>query len=313
MPTTKILICGSDVGAGKLGASLGPYALRISAVNHYYNLFEKLPMEEIKIQRINDYSPGNKKAKYIKQIYQTDQKIAEKTCESIKEGHNLLVLSGDHSNVVGFFSGFREAYPDKKLGLIWIDAHGDIHTPLTSPSGNMHGMPVAVLLGFDNQPSQTVRLKPEVSKNWNMLKCLGERKICPKLLPEDLIYIGIRDLEKEEWEAIDRLQIKNYTPDSIQLNGIQKVTDEVVNYFSEYDYIYISWDADSLDPSISRGTGTPVNNGLSLSQAETLISAFTGMPNFKVLEITEINPLLDTENSMANAIIKVLRNCLVSK
>jgi arginase len=313
MPTTKILVCSSDVGAGKLGASLGPDALRISAINHYYNLFERLPMEEIKIRRINSYSPGNKKARYIRQIYHTDRKIADKTCEMLKQGNTLLVLSGDHSNVVGFFSGFREAFPDKKLGLIWVDAHGDIHTPLTSPSGNMHGMPVAALLAFDNESNQKIELKQDVLKNWNRLKYLGKQKISPKLDPEDLVYIGIRDLEEEEWAAIERLDIKNYPSTLVHKLGIKKVANDVVKYFEKYDYVYISWDADSLDPTVSRGTGTPVPGGLSLDEAEILISALTKMPNFKVLEITEINPLLDIENSMADAVIKVLRNCLTGE
>jgi arginase len=310
MPKTKILVCSSEVGAGKRGASLGPDALRIAAVNLFYNLFEQLPSEEIRVRQINRYTPEYKSAKYIKQILSTHRKIARKTCKALRDGYNLLIFSGDHSNAAGFFSGFREAYPEGKLGLIWIDAHGDIHSPYTSPSGNMHGMPVAILLGIDNKENQTRKLKPEVIKNWEKLKRTGEHKISPKLQPEDIIYISIRDLEIQEWDLIHKLNIKHFVPENVHDLGINKVCTEVRNHFKDYDAIYISFDADSLDPKISSGTGTPVPGGLSAEEAEILIRTLTNMPNFKALEVTEVNPLLDSENSMAMVVMRILRDSL---
>jgi len=309
MPT-KILICSSEVGAGKRGASLGPDAIRISAVNLLYNLFYQIPSDEIKAQQINRYSPEYKSAKYIKLIAATHAKICRKMHNTLLAGYKTLIFSGDHSNAAGFISGFREAYPDKKLGVIWIDAHGDIHSPYTSPSGNMHGMPMAILLGYDNKEAQVKNMKPEVIKNWEKLKHIGKSKISPKLLPEDVIYIDIRDLENQEWESIKKLNIKYYTPDDRRKKGIAKIAEETVKYFAGYDWVYVSFDVDSLDPTISKGTGTPVPDGLSLDETKVLLKAFTAMPNFKALEVTEVNPLLDSENKMATAVVKILRESL---
>ncbi len=308
MPKTKILICSSEVGAGKRGASLGPDAIRISAVNLFYNIFDKLPSEEIKTKKINKFSPEHKSAKYIKLISQTHQKICRKMAETMLEGYNTLILSGDHSNSAGFIAGMREAYPDKKIGLIWIDAHGDIHSPYTSPSGNMHGMPVAIMLGYDNMENQIKKLRPEVIKNWEKVKRTGKQKITPKLSPEDICYIAIRDLEKQEWETIDKLNIQAYPPKTIREKSLNAIIKEIISYYSEYDAVYVSFDVDSLDTSISVGTGTPVADGLSQDDAEKIISALTKMPNFRALEITEVNPLLDTENKMATTVVKILRN-----
>ncbi|MGZ5283995.1 MAG: arginase [Bacteroidia bacterium] len=308
MPKTKILICSSEVGAGKRGASLGPDAIRISAVNLFYNIFDQLPTEEIKTKQINKFSPEYKSAKYIKLISQTHQKICRKMAETMREGYNALILSGDHSSSAGFIAGFREAYPDKKLGLIWIDAHGDIHSPYTSPSGNMHGMPIAIMLGYDNVENQTRKLKPEVIKNWEKIKRIGKQKITPKLHPEDIVYIAIRDLEKQEWITLEKLNIKHFTPAIIRAKHIEQVIKETQEHFKDYDALYISFDVDSLDISISIGTGTPVADGLSQVQAEKLISAFTKMPNFRALEISEVNPLLDSENKMATTVVKILRD-----
>jgi arginase len=312
MRRTKILICSSELGAGVLGASLGPDAVRISSVNMYYNLFERLNTEEIKAKKINRYSPENKSAKYIKVIASTHQKIARKMCSTLEQDHSVLIFSGDHSNAAGFIAGFREAHIDKKIGVIWIDAHGDLHSPYTSPSGNMHGMPVAILMGLDNIENQKKKkIKEDVIKSWEKIKATGKSKITPKILPEDLIFIGIRDLEKQEWDLIQTHKIKHYTPDHIRKPGLDKIIDETIAHFASYDAIYISFDVDSLDPTISSGTGTPVPDGLSLDQAKKLLRAFTSMPNCKVLEVTEINPLLDTQNKMANAVVKILREAVV--
>jgi arginase len=310
MAKTKILICSSEVGAGKRGASLGPDAIRVSSVNLFFNIFDRFPSEEIKTPVINRFSPEYKSAKYIKRIRNTHQKIARKMEEAQRDGYTTLIFSGDHSNAAGFFAGFREAFPNKKLGLIWIDAHADIHSPYTSPSGNMHGMPVAIILGLDNKENQKKKLKPEVIEEWEKIKRDGKNQICPKLKPEDLVYIDIRDYEAEEWDAIQRLKIKNYKPEDLKKSGAKKIAKEVAKYFRDYFGVYISFDVDSLDPGISRGTGTPSPNGLNAEQAEDLLTILTEMPNFRALEITEVNPLLDTENKMATAVVKILRESL---
>ncbi|MGZ5245021.1 MAG: arginase family protein, partial [Bacteroidia bacterium] len=139
-------------------------------------------------------------------------------------------------------------------------------------------------------------------------KRIGKQKITPKLHPEDIVYIAIRDLEKQEWITLEKLNIKHFTPAIIRAKHIEQVIKETQEHFKDYDALYISFDVDSLDISISIGTGTPVADGLSQEQAEKLISAFTKMPNFRALEISEVNPLLDSENKMATTVVKILRD-----
>ncbi len=290
---------------------MGPDAVRIASVNLMYNLFEQVPSEEIKTGILNRFSPENKQAKYIEQIVITQRKIARKMAETMRDGWDVIILSGDHSNASGFIAGMREAMPEGKIGLIWIDAHGDIHSPFTSPSGNMHGMPIAVMLGLDHKEAATKKLKPKVVENWEKLKCLGPNAICPKLHPEDITFIAIRDLEKQEWAAVHGNKIKYHTPEDLEKNGMEKTIHDVIESYKDYDAVYVSFDADSLDPSISRGTGTPVENGLTMDQAKRLIRAFSAMPNCRAVEVTEVNPLLDQENRMATAISKILRESLI--
>jgi arginase len=166
-------------------------------------------------------------------------------------------------------------------------------------------------LGFVvNDQRKKVSSIDEVIKYWERIKTTGVKKISPKIEPKDIVFIDIRDLEQEEWDIINKLKIKNFTPEYRKTNGIEKIITETLEYFKEYDKVYVSFDVDSLDPSISLGTGTPVPNGLSINEAKTLLSSFTQMPNFQCLEVTEVNPLLDDNNKMADAVIDILQTAL---
>jgi arginase len=310
MEKTKILICCSELGAGKRGASLGPDAIRISAVNNFYNLFDQIPSDEIKVRKLNKFSPDNKSAKYIKSIADTHEKICKAMQDNLSLGYKMLIFSGDHSNAAGFIAGLRETFPKEKIGVIWIDAHGDLHSPYTSPSGNVHGMPLGIALGLDNLEMKIREPKPDVVKYWEKIKRTGTKKITPKINQSDIVFIDIRDLEKQEWDLINKLKIKNFTPENRKKIGIEKIAQQTVEYFKDYDKVYVSFDVDSLDPTISKGTGTPVHDGLSLDDAKTLLSILTQMKNFHCLEITEVNPLLDSENKMANAVVDILQSSL---
>jgi arginase len=171
-------------------------------------------------------------------------------------------------------------------------------------------MPIAILLGIDNLKHQAKKLKPDVIRNWEKIKRSGKSKCSPKLQPEDIIYIDIRDLEPQEWDAIHDNNIKYYTPEMRKKMGIQKIIDETIAHFKDYDGVYVSFDVDSMDPSISIGTGTPVPDGLSVDEAKMLLKSFSRMPNFKSLEVTEVNPLLDSQNKMATTVVKILRDSL---
>jgi arginase len=169
----------------------------------------------------------------------------------------------------------------------------------------MHGMPIAVSIGEDNAESGVHELDDETKRHWDYLKNIG--KVVPKVLPEDVVYISLRDFEKEEKHIIDKYEMKVITTKEVRSKGPENIVRAVTRYLSDCTDIYISFDVDSLDSSISKGTGTPVSNGLREREVEDLISKF--MQNRKVccFEISEVNPTLDKENLMAEIAFNILQ------
>jgi arginase len=192
--------------------------------------------------------------------------------------------------------------------VIWIDAHADLHTPYTTPSGNMHGMPLATALAEDNIENAVHDLDPDTKKQWDDLKHIG--KISPKVLGEDVVLISLRDFEKEEKALIEKYGIKVITTSEVRRKGPENIVRSVIRYLGDCSDIYVSFDVDCLDSSISKGTGTPVSNGLREREAEDLVSKF--MQNRKIccFEITEVNPTLDKENLMAEIAFNILQRCV---
>jgi arginase len=197
------------------------------------------------------------------------------------------------------------ARPKSRLGVIWIDAHADLHTPYTTPSGNVHGMSMAVNINEDNKDCAVHEVDDDTAKYWSQLKNMG--KNAPRVLPEDVVFISLRDYEREERHLIEKYGMKVITTKEVRNKGVENVVRAVLRYFADCTDIYISFDVDSLDASISKGTGTPVGNGLREREAEDLISKF--MQNRKVccFEITEVNPTLDKENLMAEIAFNILQ------
>jgi arginase len=306
MKNIKIIEVPSEIGAGTRGASLGIEAIKIAALDFMSNFFIHFPSERVPVENKLLYEPiESPYAKRIKGIASMYDKVSKSVADSIKNNFFPMVISGDHSRAGATIAGIRIAKPKSKLGVIWIDAHADLHTPYTTPSGNMHGMPLAIAINEDNHESAVHELDPETIKQWNYLKNIG--KIAPKVLPEDIVYISLRDFEKEEKHLIDKYGIKVITTKEVRSKGPENVVRALTRYFSDCTDIYISMDVDSLDSSISKGTGTPVNNGLKEREAEDLISKL--MQNRKVccFEITEVNPTLDKENLMAEIAFNILQ------
>jgi len=171
-------------------------------------------------------------------------------------------------------------------------------------------MPLAALLGKDNLKVQQQNPKEKTLAIWESLKTLGSKKDMPKLLTKNLVFIGIRDLEQQEWDFIAEYGIKYFGPSEIETMGIEAVCDETKRYLSNSPYWYVSFDADSIDPNISSGTGTPVPLGLSESEVLHCFKTFFKEPRVHAFEITEINPLLDTENKMAEFLLANLATVL---
>lgn len=301
----------SELGAGTRGASLGPDAVRLADAQRGASIYNRLDV--IRLPESNQVLANRSKhysAKYIDvmtDLFSANMQVVE---EELKAGSFPLLISGDHSNAAMTIAALKNTHPDKKLGVIWIDAHADLHSPFTSPTGNLHGMPLGASLGEGYMSNQKNEVAPETGEYWHALTHLGSNKVHPKLDAKDLVLIDIRDLEDQEWKDIDDNGIKYYVPARIYNKKMQDVANASLDYLSHCDHIYISFDVDSMDPSVSVGTGTSVPNGLSLKQAKKLLAALWESEKVSCLEITEINPLLDESNKMAEAVIEILDELL---
>ncbi|ASZ14037.1 arginase [Chitinophaga pendula] len=306
MKNIKIIEVKSEIGAGTRGASLGVDAIKIAALDFMSNFFVHFPSEEIETENKLLFEPIESPfAKRIKGLYNMYERISKSVAETVKSNWFPVILSGDHSTAGATIAGLKMAHPKSKLGVIWIDAHADLHTPFTTPSGNMHGMPLATAIAEDNLECKVHDLDDNTLKMWNSLKNIG--KIAPKVLPEDIVFISLRDYEKEEEHLIRKYGIKVITTSEVRRKGAENVSRSVFRYLSDCEYIYVSFDVDSLDASISRGTGTPVSNGLREREAEDLISKFMQHRKICCFEITEVNPTLDRENLMAEIAFNILQ------
>lgn len=306
MKNIKLIEVPSEIGAGTRGASLGVDAIKIAALDFMSNFFIHFPSEKVEIQNNLLFEPIHSPfAKRIHGVVTMYERISKAVSDSVKNNFFPVVLSGDHSNAGGTIAGIKMARPKSKLGVIWIDAHADLHTPYTTPSGNMHGMPLATALGFDNLECKVHDLDEKTRKMWDQLKTLGN--IPHKVLPEDIVFISLRDFEKEERYLIEKHGMKVITTSEVRKNGAENISRKVLRYLNDCTDIYVSFDVDSLDSSISKGTGTPVGNGLREREAEDLISKFMQSRKICCFEITEVNPTLDKENLMAEIAFNILQ------
>jgi arginase len=197
------------------------------------------------------------------------------------------------------------AYPEKRLGVIWIDAHADLHSPYTTPSGNMHGMPLACVLGEDNRDKQQNKPDDETTEYWEKLKNLGG--IYPKIHYSDLVFIALRDFEPQEDYLIKKNKVRIFNLQEIRKKAVERVAIDSLNYLDHCDLIYVSFDVDSMDSRISSGTGTPVPNGITEKEAGNLIYYIMRSKKIVCFEMVEINPTLDKENLMAENAFEILQ------
>lgn len=301
----------SELGAGTRGASLGPAAVRLADAQRgakIYNRFETKILKH-KNEVLSKPSP-HYAAKYVDVIEEVFSENLVAVCDEIDKGNFPLLMSGDHSNALMTIAALRNQAPNKRLGVIWIDAHADLHSPFTSPTGNVHGMPLGACLGEGYMSSEVNEVAPDTAEYWHNLTHLGSERIHPKIDPKDLVFVDIRDLEDQEWKDIDDNGIKCYVPARIYNKKMTDVAEACLKYLSHCDHVYVSFDVDSMDPSVSVGTGTSVPNGLSLKQAKKLLKALWSSEKLSCLEITEINPLLDEQNKMAEAVIEIMDELL---
>lgn len=303
----KFLINPSEIAAGTRGASAGPYALMTAARNKGSFLFGEHEVQTIKdMNHLLDRPAKHQHAKNIEGVLEVYKYVSEAVSNILADGKFPFVLGADHGSAGGTIAGIRKAFPGKRLGVIWIDAHSDIHSPYTTPSGNMHGMPLSTALNEDNIPCKSNEVSAETVELWNQLKSLNG--IQPKILPQDLVFVGVRDTEFQEDAMMKRLNIRNITIEEVSEKGTSQVVKEALQLLSACDVIYISFDVDSLDPdAVSYGTGTPVSKGLLPEQAREILLGLAESSKTVCIEFVEINPFLDEKkNKMAETAFELL-------
>jgi arginase len=305
MRKIKLVEVRSEIAAGTRGASMGIDALKIASLDKKSSFFTQF--DPINVPDANNFLwKGNKHphGKYIDGVYQVLKNVYS-TIESLRlEKKFPIVLAGDHSTAAGTIMGIKAAHPEKRLGVIWIDAHADLHTPFTTPSGNMHGMPLAMTAQLDNLDCKVNEVSTDTISYWEKIKKIGGD--FPKIKPKDIVFISVRDTESPEDYLIKKHGIKNFSTKEVRKKGIEKVAAEALEKLKDCEQLYISFDVDSLDSSISVGTGTPVPNGLTVEEAIQLNAELIKDKRVCCWEIVEVNPTLDTENTMAEAAFEVL-------
>ena len=276
-----------DLGADRRGVDMGPSALR------YADLNEKLQELGYEVEDLGDMDViipetrhyGDPKAKYLLEIADACRHLAETVLGAYEDGRIPLVLGGDHSIAVGTVSGMSEAFRrgQKTLGLIWFDAHADMNTPETSPSGNVHGMPMASILGYG--PKDLTHIFD----------------FAPKIRPENAVMVGLRDVDRAERELVKRSGMRVFTMKDIDRRGIGNVLDEALAIVMKgTDGFAATLDADFLDPIESPGVATPVRGGADYREAHLAMEMIADTKKMVSFEITEINPILDDKNKTAH-------------
>ena len=276
-----------DLGADRRGVDMGPSALR------YADLNERLAALGYEVQDLGDLDViipetrhfGDPHAKYLKEISDACTHLANLVLEIHEEGRTPLVLGGDHSIAVGTVSGMAESFRrhGKKLGLMWFDAHADFNTPDISPSGNVHGMPMASIMGY------------------GAIELTHIFGFSPKIQPQHAVMIGIREVDPDERTMVKKSGVRVFTMKEIDRRGIGAVMDEALSIVTNgTDGFATTLDADFLDPIESPGVATPVRGGAGYREAHLAMEMIADTKKMASFEITEINPILDVQNKTAH-------------
>jgi len=295
LPTRRIRVLGVplDMGASRRGVDMGPSAVRVAGLEARLEALGHRVIDggNIRVEIAETQAAGSENARYLKQIAETCNRTADAVVNTLEEGMTPLVLGGDHSLAAGSISGVSEFYrrQGQKIGLLWIDAHSDINTPETSPSGNVHGMPLAALLGLG--PGE-----------------LGDLYgFAPKVAPENTVLIGVRDIDAAERENIRRAGVTEaYTMRDIDERGMRAVMEEALRAAGRGTAGYhVSLDMDWIDPEDAPGVGTPVRGGATYREAHLAMEILADHGRLLSFEVVEVNPVIDEHNRTAELAVEL--------
>ena len=289
-----------DLGSGRRGVDMGPSAIRIAGIAaRLSELGHKVVDEgDVVIKNIEELKVGNPRARYLPEIARASAIIARKVERIMGLGHFPLVLGGDHSIAVGTVSGIAAFAQNagKKLGLLWVDAHGDINTAETSPSGNIHGMPLAALLGFGVPELTSIGGAP------------------PKVDPANVALVGIRSLDAGEKKRLKETGVQVHTMSDIDRHGVHRVMKRALAQVTDgTNYVHVSMDLDAVDPSVAPGVGTPVKGGLDYREAHLIMEVIADAGVMTSLELVEVNPILDECNASAEFAVELVQSAFGKK
>jgi arginase len=295
--TIRLIGVPLDLGASRRGVDMGPSALRIAGIT---SMLVDMgctvhDIGNVPVPQRETLPPDTGPAHELAAITEVCRALAARTADAIRDGEFPLVMGGDHSLGAGSVAGVATAYAERgqRIGLIWLDAHGDINTPESSLSGNVHGMPVAHLLG-EGDPTMRSLAKPG-----------------PAVLAENLVYVGLRDLDEAEVDSINAKGILAFTMRDIDEKGLTAVMREAIARASKGTAgIYVSCDADWVDPSEAPGVGTPVKGGATYREAHLAMEMLSDSAKMVGMDIVEINPVLDRGNSTADLMVGLVASAL---
>lgn len=275
-----------DLGQQRRGVDMGPSAVRYAGLHERLHQlgYTVCDSGNLEVAQVEQIAPQNSNARYLKEVAQVCQHIYENIVQSREAHERVIFLGGDHSISIGTVAGVARNEP---IGLLWIDAHADINTPETSPSGNIHGMSVGVLLG-DGPPELTQ---------------IGHTG--PKLRPEQIVMIGLRDLDPPERERLRSSGIMVFTTRQIDELGMAAVLRMALERLRGFRRLHVSLDLDGLDPDVAPGVGTPVPGGLTYREAHLLMEILADSEKVRSMDIVEINPILDHQNVTAQIAVEL--------
>jgi len=289
-----------DLGASRRGVDMGPSALRVGGLAQQLKSMGHQVEDagNVLVKQAEEQHYGDKRAKYLAEIVETCRGLAQIVEKTLEEGMVPLVLGGDHSVAVGTAAGvtawFRKK--EKRVGLIWLDAHADMNTPESSPSGNIHGMPLAAIAGYG--PDE--------------LTLLGGSK--PMINPRNICMVGVRDIDAKERKIIKESGVRVFTMRDLDERGMREVMAEALRFAQdETDAICVSLDLDFVDPADAPGVGTPVRGGVTYRESHLAMEMIADTKAVAALEIVEVNPVIDQHNQTALLGIELMLSGLGKK
>jgi len=302
MQQSQIAIIGAplDLGAGRRGVDMGPSAVRVANLNKRVASlgYEVEDLGNVPVDQPESLPEGPRHAKYLPQIAAACEKLAILVEHVMDEGKAPLVLGGDHSIAVGTVAGISRHFRrrKKKIGLLWVDAHADMNTPQTSPSGNVHGMPLACCIGLG---------PPELAK------LLG---YAPKVNPRNVALVGLRDVDILERPHVRESGVKAFTMRDIDERGLRAVMDEALKIVTNgTEGVHLSLDMDYVDPQYAPGVGTPVRGGATYREAHLAMEMICDSGKMVSMEVVEVNPVIDEVNRTADLAVELVMSALGKK